>query len=67
MQAGRRDFEYMHLFYGPIESVDAAAAPPPAPSSDTPRPDRIGDLESRIEALERELEELKQLLSTNSH
>ena len=64
MRAGRRDFEYMHLFYGPIETVDAAVVPR---ATATPGPDRIGRLESRIEALERELEELKHLLSNNSH
>jgi uncharacterized protein YceH (UPF0502 family) len=61
MTVGRRDFEYMHLLGGPLESVAATRPAPPQPS---PRADRVSDLESRIAALERELTELKRLLSS---
>jgi uncharacterized protein YceH (UPF0502 family) len=63
MRAGRRDFEYMHVFYGPIDSVDAAPATRPTASPAIQGPDRIGSLESRVEALERDLEELKRILA----
>jgi uncharacterized protein YceH (UPF0502 family) len=66
MKAGRRDFEYMHLFCGPIESVDAASAPRALRTTETQGRDRVGCLESRIDALERELEALKRILSTNT-
>ena len=53
--AGRRDSEYMHLFFGPIES-----APPEPQDSGTPRaPSRLDALEQRIAALEAELAALK--------
>ncbi len=62
---GRRDFEYMHLFSGPIESVPAD--PEPRASTPTPaRVDRISGLESRIEALEQELQELKRILGSSA-
>lgn len=63
---GRRDFEYMHLFSGPIESVPADLEPRESVSVPAARVDRIGGLESRIEALERELQELKRILGANS-
>ena len=59
---GRRDFEYMHLLCGPIESVAADVEPRSAAVADAGRPDRISRLESRIELLERELQELKRIL-----
>ena len=64
--SGRRDSEYMHLFYGPIESAPAEAVIHPSASIDAGRSDRVSRLESRIEVLERELHELKQLLGTSS-
>ena len=63
MTPGRRDFEYMHLLGGPIDSAPAER-PAAAPSA---RVDRMSDLESRIELLERELEELKRLLSLRAN
>ncbi len=63
---GRRDFEYMHLFSGAIESVPADMEPHESTSPPAARVDRIGGLESRIEALERELQELKRILGANS-
>lgn len=70
MTQGRRDFEYMHLLCGPIESVAANVRPmavgshgvaPVHERVDT-RHDRLTDLESRIIALERELSDLKAVL-----
>jgi len=56
-KTGRQDSEYAHLLSGAIES-----APPEATAAGTAdrvsRPDRIGALEARVEALERALEEL---------
>jgi uncharacterized protein len=63
---GRRDFEYMHLFFGPIESVAADIESRPSGAADAARPDRISRLESRIEMLERELQDLKRILASNS-
>jgi uncharacterized protein len=66
MTVGRRDFEYMHLLSGALESVDATR--PSAHAVDTAdsrsRADRVSDLEERITALEQELSELKRLLSS---
>jgi len=64
---GRRDFEYMHLFYGPIESVAADVAARASGTADVARPpDRISRLESRIDQLEQELQELKKILGSSS-
>ncbi len=63
---GRRDFEYMHLFSGAIESVPADVEPREAASPMPARVDRISGLESRIEALEQELRELKRILAANA-
>lgn len=58
-RAGRRDSEFAHLFSGPID-LDAysAAAPEREPASSSRR-DRIGELEARVEELERAVAELK--------
>jgi hypothetical protein len=58
---GRRDFEYTHLFCGPVESVAADLQP----RTDAVRVDRLSLLELRIDVLERELLELKKILSSN--
>jgi uncharacterized protein YceH (UPF0502 family) len=64
---GRRDFEYMHLFYGPIESVTAEVVTRASGTADVARPpDRISRLESRIDQLEQELQELKKILGPSS-
>ena len=64
---GRRDFEYMHLFYGPIESVAPDVEVRPSRTADVGRPpDRISRLESRIDQLEQELQELKKILGSSS-
>ena len=57
---GRQDHEYMLVFFGEVESVAEEAAP--AVRSRAPADDRIGDLETRVTALEQELAELRQLL-----
>jgi uncharacterized protein len=63
---GRRDFEYMHLFYGPIESVAADVEVRPSRATDVARPpDRISRLELRIDQLEQELQELKKILNSS--
>ena len=57
----RKDHCYAHVFAGPIES--AAKEDLPARSAAVPQPDdRVAGLEERVEALERELRELKQAL-----
>jgi hypothetical protein len=64
---GRRDFEYMHLFFGAIESVAADTEVRASGAADVARPpDRISRLESRIDQLEQELQELKKILGSNS-
>lgn len=59
---GRKDSEYMHLFFGPID-VEARAAEVEsrtvAPASERVS---VADLARRVEALEAELAELKQRL-----
>ena len=64
--AGRKESEYMHLFYGPIDIAtqdnEASAATPSV------RPSKISvpELADRISRLEAELAELKELLKTVS-
>jgi uncharacterized protein YceH (UPF0502 family) len=59
---GRLDSEYVHLFSGPVESAPVESAEAPA-SSGIGRVDRLSSLEARIEALERELGELRSVLA----
>lgn len=60
----RKDHCYAHVLAGPIESVEAEEPPPVSAS----RPaaargdERVAGLEARVEALERELQALKQAL-----
>jgi uncharacterized protein YceH (UPF0502 family) len=58
---GRLDSEYMHLFYGAIESAPVGETAPVvhAPAA---RSDRFSELEARVSAIESELVALKQLL-----
>jgi uncharacterized protein len=58
---GRLDSEYMHLFYGAIESAPAEVVKTAIDASPA-RPDRIVQLEARVSVLEQELMQLKQLL-----
>ena len=55
MTAGRRDHEYMHLFYGPIDSAPMAARSP-VDAQATPR--RRDELEERVAELEKEVKAL---------
>ena len=57
--AGRKDSEYMHLFFGEIESAPAAE-PTSTVQRAEPAPDRMAELETRVTALEQELIELRQ-------
>jgi len=61
--AGRKDSEYMHLFSGPIDleayASQTHAAKPPAGSAQS----NVAELTERIEKLEAEVAELKNLLS----
>lgn len=67
---GRQDHEYMHLFCGEVESVEASiedAVAGSAISASSPRAatadlDRLDALEARIVQLETQLEDLKALL-----
>jgi uncharacterized protein YceH (UPF0502 family) len=61
--AGRKDSEYMHLFFGPIDleayASQTRAAKPSAGSAQS----NVAELTERIEKLEAEVAELKILLS----
>ena len=59
--AGQREDRYMHLLGGPV-SIDDLPAPKPR-SSDSP--DRYAELEARIDALEREVSELREKLASS--
>jgi uncharacterized protein YceH (UPF0502 family) len=58
---GRLDSEYMHLFYGAIESAPIGEAEPVV-GPPVARSDRFLELEARVSAIESELLALKQLL-----
>jgi hypothetical protein len=58
---GRLDSEYMHLFYGAVESAPASE-PSMATTAAGGRSDRVSQLEARVSAIEAELLALKQLL-----
>jgi uncharacterized protein len=55
-EPGKREHRYMHLFSGEVETSAVAAAPSTAPATD--------DLVARVDALEDEVEELKQRLDS---
>lgn len=61
--AGRKDSEYMHLFYGPIDVeayAEEAASKPVAPArSASPQQEVIAALTARVEQLEAEVAGLK--------
>jgi uncharacterized protein YceH (UPF0502 family) len=63
---GRLDSEYMHLFFGAIESVAADAEPVATVPSERRGDDRVTLLESRIALLEQELSEVKRILESHS-
>lgn len=59
---GRKDAEYMHLFFGPVD-VQAPASKAPHSNTDEPfKRTSIAELEQRISDLETEVEKLKHLL-----
>ncbi|MDX6042711.1 YceH family protein [Scandinavium lactucae] len=55
-EPGKREHRYMHLFCGEVDTSAVAATPAATPVSD--------DLVARVEALEGEVEELKQRLDS---
>ncbi|MFP2420175.1 YceH family protein [Pseudescherichia vulneris] len=55
-EPGKREHRYMHLFSGEVDTSAVAATPATAPASD--------ELVARVEALEGEVEELKQRLNS---
>jgi hypothetical protein len=67
-QAGTKEPRYAHLLGGPVDAETVAhpraeaAAPASAPAADDETRDRIGKLESEVEGLRAEVEELKQAL-----
>lgn len=60
---GRKDSEYMHLFYGPVDveayAEEAASRPPAAARSASPQQETIAALTARVENLEAEVSSLK--------
>ena len=59
---GRKDSEYMHLFYGPVD-VEAHVAQASAEKASVASPrSGIAELTERVERLERELAELREQL-----
>jgi uncharacterized protein YceH (UPF0502 family) len=59
--AGQREDRYMHLLCGPVSASDWTAAVGSGPD-DASAPSRRGGLEARVEALEDEVERLRQAL-----
>ena len=61
--AGRKDSEYMHLFYGPVDveayAEEKASKASTAPRSASPQQEAIAALTARIERLEAEVSALK--------
>jgi uncharacterized protein YceH (UPF0502 family) len=62
-QPGQKDARYTHLLCGPID-VDAVAAEAAAGAvaGAAARPDRVGPLEARVDALEAQVAELTRLV-----
>ena len=60
---GRKDSEYMHLFYGPVDveayAEEAASRPPAAARSASPQQEAVAALTARVENLEAEVSSLK--------
>lgn len=59
---GRKDSEYMHLFFGPVD-VEAHAARAQAASAEPSKRGSASDLEQRVSQLEAELTALKEKLN----
>ena len=60
--SGRKDSEYMHLFFGPIDVEARAAEVESRTAAPTSERVSVADLAKRVEALEGELAELKRRL-----
>ncbi len=58
---GRKDAEYMHLFSGPVDVASYVAAAGTAASTGSSRTS-VGELAERVEQLEAEVAQLKELL-----
>lgn len=60
---GRKDSEYMHLFYGPVDveayAEEAASRPVTAARPDSPQQEAVAALTARVERLEAEVASLK--------
>lgn len=63
---GRKDSEYMHLFYGPVDVDAHAAQTQAATSSRSSRNDSASELEKRVSDLEAEVAALKRQLNIQS-
>ncbi|MEM8814577.1 MAG: DUF480 domain-containing protein [Pseudomonadota bacterium] len=63
---GRKDSEYMHLFFGPVDiaayAEESAAKPAAARPSASPGREAVAELTGRVERLEYELSQLKEQL-----
>lgn len=59
--SGRKDSEYMHLFYGPVD-IDAYAAEASTAKPAAPSRGGVAELTQRVERLERELADLREQL-----
>ena len=57
---GQKEERYAHRLGEDLEDAPPAAAPPPPVAASAPAADRVGALERRVEALEREVAELRQ-------
>ncbi len=56
---GRRDAEYMHLFYGPVDVVASSAHTENVTAVETAKVSDVPGIEDRVSKLEAELAELK--------
>jgi len=67
---GRKDSEYMHLFYGPVDveayAEEAASRPATTARSVSPQQETVAALTARIEQLEAEVAALKAELGISS-
>ncbi|MEO1247737.1 MAG: YceH family protein [Pseudomonadota bacterium] len=67
---GRKDSEYMHLFYGPVDTAAYAEESRAAPAASKPSAvsgrDAVAGLAERVERLEEEVSQLKEQLGITS-